>query len=196
MFILEFLPQWTFYAITVAGVVGICIAFMFSGLIPITYKLPLELISILLFTFGVYTLGAISNESAWQLKVSRMESDIVKKELAAAEITNTVITKYVDRVQIVKGKTNVIIQKVPEYITKYDDSKCVVNNGFVELLNASAKNEVPHSSGIANDSPSNIKLSGVAENVSRNYGTYYEVVQQLTSLQEWVIKQRELNDGN
>lgn len=195
MFILNFIPNWMFYVITLSGIAGMCIAVVFSRLIPITYKLPLELLSILLFTFGVYTLGAISTEAAWQLKVSQMEAEIAKKELAAAEITAQVITKYVDRVQIVKGKTNVIIKKVPEYINKESDSKCVVNTGFVQLLNASAKNEVPEPTGAANESPTKIRLSGIAENVSRNYGTYYEVVEQLKALQDWVRQQKELDNA-
>ena len=69
-----------FYVITLSGIAGMCIAVVFSRLIPITYKLPLELLSILLFTFGVYTLGAISTEAAWQLKVSQMEAEIAKND--------------------------------------------------------------------------------------------------------------------
>ena len=195
MFILEFLPQWVFYAITLAGVVGLCISVTFSTLIPSNFQIPLDIISILLFTFGVFVLGAYSNEASWQIKVAQMETDIANRELAAEEVTNKVITKYVDNVKIVKGKTSVIIKKVPEYITKYADSKCIINTGFVELLNASSKNEVPKSTGIANETPTNIKLSGVAESVSRNYGTYYEVVEQLTSLQYWIRQQKDLDNG-
>jgi len=195
MFILEFLPQWIFYVITLLGMVGLFIAFAFGILIPITYRLALKYLSVALFTFGVFMVGAITNEAAWQIKVLQMQSEIAKQELAAAEITTQVVTKYVDRVQIVKGKTNVIIKKVPEYINKASDAKCVINNGFVELLNSAAKNEVPESTGIANDTPTDIKLSGVAENVSRNYGTYYEVVEQLKALQDWVRQQKELDNA-
>lgn len=145
MFILEFLPQWIFYVITLIGMVGMFIAFAFAVIIPITYRLAIKYLSIALFTFGVFMVGAITNEAAWQIKVLQMQSEIAKQELAAAEITTQVVTKYVDRVQIVKGKTNVIIKKVPEYITKASDAKCVINNGFVELLNAAAKNEVSDS---------------------------------------------------
>lgn len=195
MFILEFLPHWIFYVFVLIGVIGLFVSFTFSKIIPITYKVSLEFLSIAIFTIGVFMIGAISNEAVWQLKVKEMEAEIAKRELAAAEITTQVVTKYVDRVQIVKGKTNVIIKKVPEYITKESDAKCVINNGFVKLLDASAKNEVPESTGTTNDTPTNIKLSGVAESVTRNYGTYYEISEQLKSLQDWVRQQKELDNG-
>ena len=195
MWILSWLPDWLFYVFTLVGITGLVIAFTIGKLIPIEYRLALKFVSTGACAFGLFMIGAISNENIWQLKVKEMETAIAKQELAAAEVTHEVITQYVDRVKIVEGKTHEIIKKVPVYITKESDDKCTINNGFVSLHDHASKNEVPDSTGTINENPSDIKLSTVAETISQNYGTYYQVVEQLKSLQEWILKQKDLNDG-
>ena len=195
MWILTWLPDWIFYVLTLVGITGLVIAFTVGKFIPIQYQLALKFISTGACAFGLFVIGAISNEDIWQLKVKEMETAIAKQELAAAELTHEVITQYVDRVKIVEGKTHEIIKKVPVYITKESDAKCTINNGFVSLHDHASKNEVPESTGSVNEDSSDVKLSTVAETVSENYGTYYQVVEQLKSLQDWIRKQKELNNG-
>ena len=195
MWILTWLPDWIFYVLTLVGITGLVIAFTIGKLIPIEYQLAVKFVSTGACAFGLFMIGAISNEDVWQLKVKEMETAIAKQELAAAEVTHEVITQYVDRVKIVEGKTHEIIKKVPVYITKESDDKCTINNGFVSLHDHASKNEVPEPTGSINEGTSDVKLSEVAVTVSKNYGTYYQVVEQLKSLQEWIIKQKELSDG-
>ena len=195
MWILSWLPDWIFYVLTLVGITGLVIAFTIGKLIPIEYQLAVKFISTGACAFGLFMIGAISNEDIWQLKVKEMETAIAKQELAAAEVTHEVITQYVDRVKIVEGKTHEIIKKVPVYITKESDDKCTINNGFVSLHDHASKNEVPEPSGSVNEDSSEIKLSTVAETVSQNYGTYYQVVEQLKALQSWIRKQKDLDDG-
>ena len=195
MWILSWLPDWIFYVLTLVGITGLVIAFTIGKLIPIEYQLAVKFISTGACAFGLFMIGAISNEDIWQLKVKEMETAIAKQELAAAEVTHEVITQYVDRVKIVEGKTHEIIKKVPVYITKESDDKCTINNGFVSLHDHASKNEVPESTGSINEDSSDVKLSAVAETVSQNYGTYYQVVEQLKALQSWIRKQKDLDNG-
>ena len=195
MWILTWLPDWIFYVLTLVGITGLVIAFTIGKLIPIEYQLAVKFVSTGACAFGLFMIGAISNEDIWQLKVKEMETAIAKQELAAAEVTHEVITQYVDRVKIVEGKTHEIIKKVPVYITKESDDKCTINNGFVSLHDHASKNEVPESTGSINEDSSDVKLSTVAETVSQNYGTYYQVVEQLKALQSWIRKQKDLDNG-
>lgn len=196
MILISLLPDWIFYVSAFAGLIGSVLVTVFGGLIPAQYKIGLHIIFVLLLVFGVFFVGGISNEADWQLKVKQMETTIAKQELAASEVSNEVITKYIDRVKIVEGKTREIIKKVPVYITKESDDKCIVNNGFVVLHNSSASNdEISRSTGSSNEEPTDVKLSQVATTVSENYGTYYQVAEQLKSLQEWIRKQKDLNYG-
>ena len=196
MIILSLLPDWIFYASAFAGVIGTVLVISFGGLIPIQYKLGLQIISVFLLAIGLFFIGAISNEEQWKLKVNEMEVKVAKQEVAASELTTEVITKYVDRVKIVEGKTREINKKVPVYITKESDDKCTINNGFVSLHNSSASNnEVPNSTGNFNEESTDVKLSTVATTITENYGTYYQVAEQLKSLQDWIKQQKDLDDG-
>lgn len=195
MWILSWLPDWTFYLFVFIGILGLIISFTIDKLLPLQYQLLIKFTSAGILAFGLFMVGAISNEDSWQLKIAELKTEIAKKELAAAEVTHEVITQYVDRVKIVEGKTHEIIKKVPVYITKESDDKCIVNNGFVSLHDYAAKNELSDSTGNINEGASNVKLSTIADTISQNYGTYYQVVEQLKSLQEWIRKQKELDNG-
>jgi hypothetical protein len=195
IFLLNILPDWVFYASAFVGVIGTVFVMVFGIIIPLPYKLGLQILSIFLLVAGTFFIGGISNQAEWQLKVKQMEVEIAKKELEAEHISHEVITKYVDRVKIVEGKTHEIIKKVPVYITKESDDKCIINNGFVSVFNASAnQTDVPYTSRDINEGASNVKLSEVATVVSQNNGTYYQVAEQLKSLQGWIMKQRELSN--
>ena len=196
MFFLTMLPEWLFYASAFAGVIGTVLVMVFGGLIPIQYKLGIQILSTFLLAIGLFFIGAISNEEKWQLKVNEMEVKVAKQEVASAELTTEVITKYVDRVKIVEGKTREIIKKVPVYITKESDDKCTINNGFVSLHNSSAsQTKIPDTTRDVNETASDVKLSTVATTITENYGTYYQVAEQLKSLQDWIKQQKDLDDG-
>lgn len=196
MILLSFIPDWIFYAITLLGVAGTVLVISFGWIIPIEYKLGIQILSAFLLVLGAFFVGGITNEAEWQLKVKEMEAKVAIQEARAAEITNEVVTKYVDRVKIVEGKIHEIIKKVPVYINKKSDDKCIVNNGAVILHNASAsQTEVPNTPRTANEEASNIKLSEIVSTVSQNYGTYYQVSEQLKSLQDWISNQKDLSDG-
>ena len=189
MWLLNFLPNYIFHILSLIGLIGLIVTLL---PLPILYKSSIQIISIAILTFAIYMEGAISNQAKWQAKVAALQVEIAKKETISANITTEVITKYVDRVKIVKEKGNVIIKEIPTYITKTDDSKCVVPNGFVVLHDSASRNEVPDTARIVDERASKIKISGVAETVGENYNTYHEVAEQLKSLQKWVRDQQEL----
>jgi hypothetical protein len=58
------------------------------------------------------------------------------------------------------------------------------------LHDSSSRNEIPDSTSGIDGGASSIKLSGVATTVAENYTLYYQVSQQLKSLQEWVTEQQ------
>ena len=189
MWLLNFLPNYIFHILSLIGLIGLIVTLL---PLPILYKSSIQIISIAILTFAIYMEGAISNQAKWQAKVAALQVEIAKKETISANITTEVITKYVDRVKIVKEKGNVIIKEIPTYITKTDDAKCVVPNGFVVLHDSASRNEVPDTARIVDERASKIKISGVAETVGENYNTYHEVAEQLKSLQKWVRDQQEL----
>lgn len=196
MWIIDWLPAIVLHLIALAGLAGVVVSFLLGALIPAQYKLVAQVGSVIVLAFGLYLEGGLSNEDKWQAKVKEMEAEIAKVEKAGAEASVKVVTKYVDRVQIVKEKGDVLIQKVPEYISKDSDAKCVVPNGFVVLHDAAAKGEVPDSTRDVNEAASGVALSTVGKTVTENYTTCHQNVEQLKSLQEWVRTQEKIYNGN
>lgn len=193
MWILDWLPFWVFHMSVVVGSIGLAASLVFQ-FIPFVslYRVPLQVVSIAILVFGVYMEGGIATQEKWEAKVAEVKLEMAQKETASVETTVKVVTKYVNKVQIVKEKGNEIIKQVPVYITKDADTKCDVPTGFVVLHDSASRNEVPDATRKSDATTSTIKISGVAETVVDNYTTYHEVAQQLRSLQEWVREQQKI----
>ena len=134
--------------------------------------------------------GGLSNQAEWEARVEKVKLEVAKKETAAAEVTVKVVTKYVKQIQIVKETGDVIIKEIPTYITKVDDAKCAVPNGFVLLHDSAGRNEVPDATRPVDARASEVKISDVAGTVAENYTTYHQVSEQLKALQSWVKEQQ------
>ena len=187
MWLLSFLPEYFFHLLTLLGFVG-----ALACLFPIPYKTIVQVVSIAVIAFSLYMEGGIANEAEWKLKVKEAEAKAAQKETLAAETTVQVVTKYVKKIETIKEKGDVIIKEVPTYITKVDDSKCAVPNGFVMLHDSASRNEVPDTARVADEGASKVKISGVAGTVVENYTTYYQVSEQLKALQQWVKEQQSI----
>jgi len=193
MWILDWLPFWVFHLVVLIGLAGL-IGSLVLKFIPFisTYRLPIQVAAIATLVFGVYMEGGIATQEKWEAKIAEVKLEMAKKETASAEATVKVVTKYVNKVQIVKEKGNDIIKQVPVYITKDADTKCDVPTGFVVLHDSASRNEVPDATRKIDATTSAVKISGVAETVVDNYTTYHEVAEQLRSLQEWVREQQKI----
>jgi len=193
MWILDWLPFWVFHLLVVMGFVGLAASLVLK-FIPFVslYRLPIQVASIAILVFGVYMEGGIATQEKWEARVAEVKLEMAKKETASAEVTTKVVTKYINKVQIVKEKGNEIIKQVPVYITKDADAKCDVPTGFVMLHDSASRNEVPDPTRKVDGTTSEVKISGVAETVVDNYTTYHQVAEQLKSLQEWIKLQQSI----
>lgn len=155
MWILSFLPDAFIHLILLAGLIGLFAA-QFFGFIPFLkqFKLQIQLVAFIVVLFGIYMEGALSNEEAWRVKIADQNVKIAKIETESSNKTVEVITKYIDRVTVVKGKNNVIIEKIPEFITKEDDAACVIPDSLRVLHNAAATNEIPETARNVDESAS------------------------------------------
>ncbi len=187
MWLLSFLPAYAFHLLTLVGVVGVI-----ACLLPIPYKSIVQIISVIVLSFSLYMEGGISNQAEWEAKVAQVKLDMAVKEVASEKVTTKIVTKYIKQIQVVKETGDVIIKEIPTYITKIDDSKCAVPNGFVVLHDSASRNEVPDSTRVPNAGASNVKISEVAGTVIENYTTYYQLAEQLKSLQDWIKEQQQI----
>ena len=190
MWLLSFLPDWLFYAAALVSFVAL-IAATFFKVIPFIgkYALPIQLLSFVSLLISIFLCGGLANEASWQLKVAKTNAEIAELKAKSEKVSTKVVTKYIDRIQVVKEKGNEIVK----YINKESDSKCELPNSFVVLHDAAAKNELPDTSRVADARASDIKLSGATTTIVQNYGTCWEIREQLKALQEWVSEQKKLN---
>jgi len=193
MWILDWLPFWVFHLTVLVGLARLAASLVLK-FVPLisTYQLPIQVASIAVLVFGVYMEGGIATQEKWEARVAEVKLEMAKKEVVSAEVTTKVVTKYINKVQIVKEKGNEIIKQVPVYITKDADAKCDVPTGFVMLHDSASRNEVPDPTRKVDGTTSEVKISGVAETVVDNYTTYHQVAEQLRSLQDWVREQQKI----
>lgn len=190
MFLLSFLPDWFFFGLLLLAVIGTFAGTMLSKIPFIaTYSTPIKYGSIATLLFSVYMVGGIANEESWQKKVLEQQVEIAQLKEKEAVVTTKVVTKYIDKLTVVK-ETNDAISK---YVTNEADAKCQLPNSYSVLHDAAAKNELPDSAGATDARTSEVKLSEATTAVIANYGLCHQNTQQLKALQEWIREQQKLN---
>ena len=135
MWILSYLPTWIFYAITVIGILGLISSYVL-GMIPLInqYKLPLQIISVVVIAFGVFIIGGVENELSWQAKVKELEAQVAVATAKSNE-TNTIIQqKVITKIQIVKQQVEVV-KRESEVQKEYINTDCKVSPTAIDLYN-------------------------------------------------------------
>ena len=133
MWMLNFLPDYVFHLLTLIGFVGIL-----ASLFPIPYKSIVQIISVAIISFSLYTEGAISNEAAWQLKVKEVEAKIATAEVQSVKETVKIKEKIVVKQQLIHEKGDDIIKYIEKEIVKYDNS-CIIPKEFIQAHNKAAE---------------------------------------------------------
>ena len=199
MWILSFIPDsfliWVINIIVLAGAAA-TIAGFFLKRIPFVnnYATPIQLTGVILLVAGVYFKGGYSTEMAWRVKVDEMNAQIDKIKAESTKASKQVVYKYIERTKVVKEKNNAIRNQVTKYVSKEADANCTIPGSAVVLHDAAAKNIVPDSTTGTNEGAArDVTLSRLLDTTVLNYGTFYEVKEQLKALQDWVREQKKIN---
>lgn len=141
MWILQFLPDWIFYAILVIGVIGFGITYLLK-FIPIpaifVYRTPIQLISVAMIALGVYMSGAIANEQAWKDRVANLEKEYAESQVKSEKVNTEVVTKYITKREIIRQRGEDQIRYIDREITKYNEI-CKLPKDVINLHNEAAK---------------------------------------------------------
>ena len=145
MWILTVLPDWVFHAIFLAGISGLFLGFLLS-FIPLIkrYKLIIQLISILLLTFGVFMEGAMINEQVWKLRVAEVEAKLAQAEAESAKENVKIVEKLVVKKEYIKTRGKDIVKYIDKEIVKYDTKfapggVCEIPKEFIKAHNDAAQ---------------------------------------------------------
>jgi membrane-bound ClpP family serine protease len=121
MWILEWLPNWVFGVIFFGGFLGLLATYALK-FIPFlsTYRIPIQLLSVIALCFGTYMLGAIADNNAWLKKVKEVEAKVAKAEVESAKENIKIVEKVVKKLEIVRVQGNEVIKYVDREVVKYD----------------------------------------------------------------------------
>jgi hypothetical protein len=137
--VLSLLPESIFiliyYIMLSAGIV-LYIASKLVTWIPMMgqYRLPAEIIGVVLLVVGAFFYGGHGVQKAWLERVAELEAKVKAAE-SKSQIVNTVIqTKIVERVKIVEKKVEVVKKEI-EIQREVINAECKINDIAVELYN-------------------------------------------------------------
>ena len=153
--------------------------------VPLAAKIAIATtLVIALFSSGLYVGNRLGISSCQEAVI---ESGIHSLEVSAkqSQISDSVTTKYVDRIKIVQGRTQEIIKEVKVYVK--DDADTYLPGGFRLLHDLAINYDPGNSTGTVDETP--VKTQDVAETVVRNYGICQENSETLEALQDFVRQQ-------
>jgi len=140
MWLLKLLPDWFFYFILLAGLVGYLATYLLRY-IPIPtiymYKTPIQLGSIALIVIGTFMTGAIHDNNAWLDRVHEMEAKVAKAEEESKQANAAIDAKVEEETAKIKEKRVVLKEYITKEIVKYD-STCTIPKEFVDVINKAA----------------------------------------------------------
>ena len=144
---MNFLPDWIFHAVLLAGVLGL-LASLVLKFIPVisTYKLPIQVGSILLIVIGVWFEGAMSNQAEWEARVAEMQVKVAEAEAKSQETNVQIVTKTVKKLELVRTRGDDIINYVDREVVKDREvikfvENCPIPQIIVNTHNAAALNQ-------------------------------------------------------
>lgn len=98
------------------------------------YKLPAEVVGIVLLVVGAFFYGGHGVQKAWLDRVAELEAKVKAAE-SKSQIVNTVIqTKIVERVKIVEKQVEVVKKEI-EIQREVINAECKINDVAIELYN-------------------------------------------------------------
>ena len=112
---------------------------------------------------------------------------VVKKETGA--VTVKIVKEYVPVIKTIQLAGKTIVKKVPIYVTQKDNNAALINNGFVSLWNSANKMQLPDSSEADNEGRSQVVLSDIAAEHSKEATICTETEQQRDALKSWILGQ-------
>jgi hypothetical protein len=129
----------------VVGVLGIVLGF-FVKFIPVvnTYRLPIQIVSIIIFCVGLWWSGGYSVEQAWRERVTELEAQVARAEEQSKTVNQKIKTKVVTKIQIVKVRSEDQIKYIDREIVRYDEKfakggMCEIPQEFIKAHNAAAE---------------------------------------------------------
>lgn len=155
------------------------------------YKFIAKPVSIIIIIIAVFLQGNFYAMRQYKTEISQYQEKIEKAEKESKKVNTVIETKVVEKIKVVKDTTNANVQVIEKVVTKYD-YMCTLSNAAISLHNAASQNEISRSTGSSVEGTSDVKISELLTTVTENYGTYYQMREQLLGWQQWYKEQRKI----
>jgi hypothetical protein len=152
------------------------------GMIPLPYKLLAGAALIIGVFFYGYMKGSAYAEAELQRFAAKASTQVAELEKKNAEISNNVVTEYVDRTNTIREKEYVYIDTAKNIVP----SQSVMSNGWVFTHDSSATASDADATRASDASPSGITDTTALVGIITNYSRCQQNAQQLIALQKWI----------
>ncbi len=141
IWMLSFIPDWVWTLVLISGIVGTLATWLLK-FIPFvsTYRLPIQVASIIALIVGVYFQGVTANEAKWQDKIADLQKQIIEAETKSKETNVVVQEKIVTKTKIIKEKGKDIVNYIDREVVKKEEiikyiEQCPVPKEIIDLHN-------------------------------------------------------------
>ena len=145
IWILSFIPDWVWTLVLIFGILGILASWVLK-FIPFisTYRLPIQVASIIALVVGVYFQGVIANEAKWQGKIAELQQKVAEAEIKSKETNIVVQEKIVTKTKVIKEKGKDIVNYIDREVVKKEEiikyvEQCPVPKEIIDLHNRAAE---------------------------------------------------------
>jgi hypothetical protein len=156
------------------------------------YKLPAELVGVVLLVVGAYFYGGYGVQSAWQARVAELEAKVKAAEEQSQKVNTVIQERVVTKIKVVKENVYVNREIIKEVAGKQLDAQCTLPKSTVSLHDSASRNEVPERAAATDGTPSGVEASRLLDRVVENYGACHENAEKLRMWQEWYREQKKI----
>ena len=184
---------WITYLLIAVGV-GLYVVSKLVTWIPLIsqYKLPAELVGVVLLVAGSYLFGSHGTEMSWRARVAELEAKVKVAEEKSQQVNTVIETRVVTKIKVVKENVYVNREIIKEVAGKQLDASCSLPKSTVSLHDSASRNEVAERAAATDGTPSEVKASQLLDRVVENYGSCHENAAKLEAWQEWYREQKKI----
>lgn len=139
MFLLTIFPETLIHMLLIFGGLGV-IAGLILTFVPFiaTYRLVIQVVSVLILTLGVYLEGGLAYKSEIDKEVADLKVKLADARAKSEKVNVNIVTKVLTDTQKVKDQGKKIIDDI-KTAAPVADKQCVVSNEYIDALNRAAK---------------------------------------------------------
>lgn len=134
MWLLQFFPSWLFSLLFFLGIVGYLIT---KTIKVLPGRQAVQVVAVAITVFGIYMSGVKLADDSWRIKARDLELKVSELETKSAKLNTEVVTKVINKRQVITEKGQDVIKYIDREVIKYDNT-CTLPKELLEALNKAA----------------------------------------------------------